>query len=125
MDVRLYDSMSGFASYSFQSAHGPHEGASPRHKASAGLRGQLGSRWRYALSTAIVGHTRTEKVQLTPFPDRTIPSHASVDAFLGFAPADGLEIGIQAKNVLHQTRRRYPYGDELGSEVLITASWEF
>ena len=61
LEFRLFDSMSGFTTYSVLSAHGPSEAVSPRHKASAGLRGKLGSRLRYALSGSIVGHTRIEE----------------------------------------------------------------
>lgn len=125
LEFRLWDSVRGFATYSFQSAHGRNEYVTPRHKASAGVRGRLGSRVRYALSGSLVGHTRTEVNATAGLPNRTIHARFMLDAFLGVRLHPRLELGFHARNLTHQVHRHYPLGDEIGSQLLATATWEF
>jgi iron complex outermembrane receptor protein len=116
----------GFASYSWQTGHGPSQGVLPRQKASGGLRGRLGKRLRWALSGSWVGHTDYAGAgSATPFPERSIRSRFHADGFLGLRLTERFELGLHARNLLHQTRRQHPYGDQIGSELLLSGTLEF
>jgi iron complex outermembrane receptor protein len=126
LEFKYSDTLRGFASYSFNQAHGPYELVSPRHKASAGIRGRLGSRLRYALTGVYVGHTEFEATNSTAlYPTLDIPSRFQLDTFVGLQLVPQFELGLRARNVLHQTREQYPVGDEIGSEILVTGRLEF
>jgi iron complex outermembrane receptor protein len=131
LDWTWSDKLRAFGSYSFQSAHGPFEHATPRHKASGGLRGKVTSRLRYALTGSYVGHTQFEEgtptisaVLGTAHATR-IRSRFTVDAFLGVRLWRDVEMGLHARNVFNQVRRHHPLGDEIGSELLVTLTGEF
>jgi iron complex outermembrane receptor protein len=126
LQFKLNDALHGFASYSFNQASGPYELVSPRQKASAGLRGRLGSRLRYALTGAYVSRTEFEPTNPSPtFPTFEIESRFQVDTFVGFQVVPQFELGFRARNVFHQVRPQYPVGDEIGSELLVTGRLEF
>jgi outer membrane receptor protein involved in Fe transport len=126
LEFRYSDELRGFASYSFNQANGAYELVSPRHKASAGLRGRLGSRLRYALTGSYVAPTELETTNsTTPYPTLDIPSRFQVDTFLGFQLLPQFELGLRARNVFHQARAQYPVGDEIGSELMLTGRLEF
>lgn len=127
LETQLSKSLRGFANYSFQSANGPFEGSTPRHKASFGVRGSLGSVLRYALTGVYVGHSRFEPDPATAasLPTDRIRSHFMVDGFVGARIREGLEVGLHARNLFHQVRRQHPLGDEIGSELLFTLTAEF
>jgi iron complex outermembrane receptor protein len=126
LEFKYSDALRGFASYSFNQAHGPYELVSPRHKASAGVRGKLGSRLRYAVTSVYVGHTEFEPTNSSAlYPTLDIDSRFQVDTFVGFRVVPQLELGFRARNVFHQVRQQYPVGDEIGSELMATARLEF
>jgi outer membrane receptor protein involved in Fe transport len=124
---KLRESFDGFATYSFQSAHGPNEFSTPRHKASLGLRGRIAEQLRFHTKAVYVGHTRYEPEPLAALMmgDLSLPSRFTVDTFLGYEVRPGLELGVRAMNLFHQVRRQHPLGDEIGSRVLFTATLEF
>jgi iron complex outermembrane receptor protein len=126
-ELDVCPSLHGFASYSFQSANGPFEGATPRHKASVGVRGSAGTRVRYALTGVYVGHTHYEAdpFSAAALPDNDIDSRFTVDGFLGLQVREGIEVGVRGRNIFHQVRRHHPHGDEIGSELLFTLTAEF
>ncbi len=127
VEFGLNASARGFASYSFQSAHGPLERLTPRHKATLGLRGKLMPRLRYSLAGRYVGHTNfeTDPIDASFVLSTGVPSHFGVDASLMYQLRPSLELGIHARNVLHQVRPHFPLGDAIGSEVMGTVRWEF
>lgn len=125
LDMRWSEALRGFANYSFQSATGPLEGITPRHKASGGVRGDLGSRFRYALTGNFVSHSVIESGTLLVPVDDDIPSRFTVDGFLGIRLHPRFELGLHARNLFHQARSQVPGGDEIGSELLVTGTIEF
>jgi iron complex outermembrane receptor protein len=125
LEFKILENLRGFANYSAQSAYGPHEGVTPRHKGSAGLRGNLGSRTRFAITGVVMGHTRMEPGPSVSLPDRTVPSRFTVDTFLGVKLLPQFELGLHAKNLFNQVRSHHPMGDEIGSELMVTGTWEF
>lgn len=127
VSYKLRDRLDGFATYSFQSAHGPNEFSTPRHKASLGLRGKVAERVRFHAKAVYVGHTRFEPEPLTALVmgDLSLRSRFTVDAFAGYAVRPGFELGVRATNLFHQVRRHHPLGDEIGSRLLLTATVEF
>ena len=135
VNFRLGERARGFATYSFVEHHGAPAHVSPRHKASLGVRGPIGSRLRYALSGSYVTHTEVESgpsplggslALINPGPHPSdIRSRFVVDRFLGLRVSEQLELGIKARNLFNQERRQYPLGDEIGSELLFTATFQF
>jgi outer membrane receptor protein involved in Fe transport len=124
-DVRWTDSLRTFASYSFQSAHGPFQQSTPRHKASGGIRGDLGSRLRYALTGYYVAAHDIETSSAVTLADDHVRSRFTVDGFLGIRLHPRFELGLHAQNLFHQKRRQFPQGDEIGTELLLTGTVEF
>jgi iron complex outermembrane receptor protein len=116
-----------FASYSFQSAYGPLERLTPRHKATGGIRGRLMPRLGYSLAARYVAHSEyeTDPIDASFVLDSTVPSHFTVDGSLMFQARPDLELGLHVRNLLHQVEPHFPLGDEIGSEVLATVRWEF
>jgi iron complex outermembrane receptor protein len=127
LDWRWTDAFRAFASYSFQEAHGPLELATPRHKASGGVRGSVGPVLRYALTGHYFGHTKFEPDPITAasLGDLSLPSRFTVDAYMGVRLTESLEVGLHGRNLFHQVRRHHPQGDEIGSELLVTFTGEF
>ncbi len=116
-----------FGNYSYQNAMGDLESATPGHKATLGLRGNLPLRLRYALTSNFTSRTEFEGGALTVLglPTTDIPSRLTVDAFLGLEVRDGVELGFHARNIFHQVRQQFPIGDEIGSELFATITVEF
>jgi iron complex outermembrane receptor protein len=125
LEFRANDMLRGFGTYSYQAAHGPNQGAMPRHKGSIGIRGRLGPRLRYALSGLAVGYTDFDSGDVFPLPEDKIHSRFALDVFLGFQVTPQFELGLKGRNVLHQVRRQHPVGDEIGSELLVTGTVQF
>jgi iron complex outermembrane receptor protein len=125
LEFKLYDRLSGFSSYTFQSADGPNEGALPRHRAALGLRGRLLPRLRYALTGVYTGHTDFEASGATPLPEDFIRSHFTVDGFLGLEVTRSFELGFHARDLFHQERRQHPLGDEIGSRLMLSGTLQF
>ena len=48
-----------------------------------------------------------------------------VDAFLGMQVFPRFELGLHGRNLLNQTRRQHPLGDQIGSEFLVSGTWEY
>jgi iron complex outermembrane receptor protein len=126
-EFALSAAMRCFASYSFQSANGPLERLTPRHKVTAGIRGELLPRVSYSMAARYVSHTtfETDPVDASFVGSSSVPSHLTFDASLMFRPRRDLELGLHARNLFHQTRPHFPLGDEIGSELLATIRWEF
>jgi iron complex outermembrane receptor protein len=127
LEYRPFEWLRGFGTYSYQTANGPFEGSTPRHKASAGIRGTMGSRLRYALTGFFVSHHEFESPTAANavFPSRTVQSRFSIDGFVGVQVRPNVELGFKARNLFNQVRRQYPLGDEIGSELLATVTFEF
>jgi iron complex outermembrane receptor protein len=121
LEYRWSDALRSFANYSFQSANGPSQGLTPRHKASGGVRGTLWDRLRYALTAVYVGHHRYD----ARLGAGDVDSRFSVNANLAWRLTDHLELGVHARNIFHQVQSEIPGGDEIGSELLATAQMEF
>ena len=135
LDLQLRGKTRGFASYSFVEAGGEPAALTPRHKGSLGIRGPLTRRMSYALSASYFGHTEVEE-QTSPLggglallnPVRhpsDVRSRFTVDGYLSFQVDEHTELDLKARNLFHQVRRHYPIGDEIGSELLVTARYEF
>lgn len=124
-DLRWSDSLHGFASYSFQSAHGPFEQSTPPHKASGGIRGTLGSRLRYALTGYYVAAHDIETSSAVMLADDHVRSRFTVDGYLGIRVHPHFELGLHAQNMFNQKRSQFPQGDEIGTELLLTGTVEF
>jgi outer membrane receptor protein involved in Fe transport len=124
LEYRHSDTLRGFASYTFQAAHGEYQFSTPSHRAALGLRGRLHPRVRYALTGMYVDHV---EYQDTPpaLPVDDIPSRFQLDGFVGFQLTSWFELGFRARNVLHQVRPQFPVGDEIGSEWFVTGRFEF
>ena len=120
-------SLRAFGSYSFQSANGPLEQSTPRGKASLGLRGSIGSKFRYSFTGIYTAHSELEPGALASATllDLDVSSRFTVDGFVGVQLREGVELGLHARNLFHQVRRQFPLGDEIGSELLVTLNAEF
>ena len=44
---------------------------------------------------------------------------------IGWQVSERLELGVKARNVFHQVRQHYPIGDEIGSELIFSGTFEF
>ena len=115
----------GFGSYSYQSVTGDRSGVTPRHKGVLGLRGSLPWRLRYALTGNWVSHSDVDTNGFATLTEFDIRSRVTVDGYVGFQLRDGVELGLHARNLFHQVRRHYPVGDDIGSEVMGTVTFEF
>jgi iron complex outermembrane receptor protein len=126
-EFQLGQSTTGFASYHFQSADGDLQRMTPAHKAIVGFRGKLPFDLRYSLDARYVDHTEydTDLVDATFIGDTDVSSQFTVNGYLGYQVRPDLEVGVRAQNMLHQVRRHFPLGDEIGSEVVGTLRWEF
>ncbi len=135
LEFLLNERLRGFASYSYvQTGGNPHR-VSPENKATAGLRGTLLPRLRYALSASYVSHTEVDETvsplggdlaQINPVTHpNDIRSRFVVDAFLGLRVTESFELGLKARNLFHQERRQYPIGDDIGSELVFSGTFEF
>jgi outer membrane receptor protein involved in Fe transport len=130
VEFKLWLSTMGFASYSFQSAHGGLELATPTNKVVAGLRGPVWERHpglRYSINGRYVSHHdyQTGDVDASFIGSTDIQSRFTVDGALMYRVRPGLELGLNFQNLFHQTRRHFPLGDEIGSEITATVRWEF
>jgi outer membrane receptor protein involved in Fe transport len=130
VEFKLWRSTMGFASYSFQSAHGGLELATPTNKVVAGMRGPLWGRLpqlRYSVNARYVSHHEydTGDVDAAFIGSTDIQSRFTVDGVLMYRVRPGLELGLNFQNLFHQTRRHFPLGDEIGSEITATVRWEF
>jgi iron complex outermembrane receptor protein len=123
IEFKQSDALRGFAGYSFQQPSGDFEQISPRHKASAGLRGAIG-RLHYALTGIYVAHTDYEETSPMLL-DTHIPSRFQVDSYLGVQLAPQFELGLRARNVFNQVRPQFPLGDDIGGEFYLTGRLEF
>ncbi|MFQ5699357.1 MAG: TonB-dependent receptor plug domain-containing protein [Myxococcota bacterium] len=125
LELRPWDGITGFASYSFQQAAGRFEGISPKNKLSLGVRGHRG-RLRFSLDGVYVARTTDEITGSgAGYPTLIIPSRFQVNGFLGVQVQEHLELGVRARNIFHQVREQFPVGDDIGSEVLATARVSF
>jgi iron complex outermembrane receptor protein len=125
LEWQLLDDLWGFTTYSYQSAKGPDEGVFPRHKASAGVRGHVTPQIRYALTGVMVGHADYDPSSGSSTPENFIRSHTQLDGFVGVQVLPQFELGFHARNMLHQVRRQFPRGEEIGSELMVSGTLEF
>jgi iron complex outermembrane recepter protein len=126
LELALGAATKGTASYHFQSASGPLQSITAPHKLLLGLRGPLLGAVHYSLDGRYVSHTeyRGDPVERILVPERDVPSHFGVDAFLGWDVARDVEVGFRVRNLFHQVRSQFPVGDEIGTEWLFTVRWE-